>query len=108
MFFHYLSILAILPKERPKVLVILDTFGIRQASGESKNEPDSGVDRKETVKSTFGMMQSEAQKKLSDNKTFVDIPDQSKLLRANTLMLELYVEIHEDMKGLFNYMNINQ
>ena len=60
MFFHYLSILAILPKERPKVLVILDTFGIRQAAGESKNDDNDGIDRKESIKSTFGMMQNEA------------------------------------------------
>jgi hypothetical protein len=34
LFFHYLSILALIPKERPKVLVILDTFRIRNSKGQ--------------------------------------------------------------------------
>lgn len=105
MFFHYLSILAILPKERPKVLEILDTFGIRQMAGD-KNEDLNKEQKIQQMKSTFNMMQSEAEKKLSDFKTFVDIPEQSKLLKTNTMMLELYVEINEDMKELFEYMNI--
>ena len=36
-------------------------------------------------------MQNEAQKKLIDQRTFIEIPEKAKLLRANTLMLELYV-----------------
>ena len=108
LFFHYLSILAIIPKERPKVLVILDTFGTRPgAQAAEEAEPTSGDNRRrQTNKSTFTMMQSEAQRKLTDYKTLVDIPEKSKLLRANTLMLELYVQIHEDMKELLEYMNI--
>lgn len=61
LFFQYLSILALIPKERPKVLVILDTFKTRNY------QPQDGpvsLGRKqgaqEPKKSTFNIMQSEA------------------------------------------------
>lgn len=60
LFFQYLSILALIPKERPKVLVILDTFKTRNyqpqdtpsSTGKNKEAPGS--------KSTFNILQSEA------------------------------------------------
>ena len=40
----------------------------------------------------FDLVQ-QAEKRLKKMQTIVDIPDDAKLLRANTMMLELYVQI---------------
>ena len=43
----------------------------------------------------FNLVQ-QAEKRLKKFKTIVEIPDEAKLLRANTMMLELYVMISQE------------
>ena len=81
LFFHYLSILAILPSRRSDLLRILDSFN------ENQNKSSSKVAGGSTL-----------QKRLNQD-TFVDIPDEAQLLRANTMLVELYVMIND--LGLF-------
>lgn len=57
--------------------------------------------------STFNMMKTQAQEKLMDFKAIMlDIPEQSKLLKVNTLMLEMYVKLQVNLNELLDYQNI--
>lgn len=53
------------------------------------------------------MMKTQAQEKLMDFKAIMlDIPEQSKLLKVNTLMLEMYVKLQVNLNELLDYQNI--
>jgi len=91
LFFHYLSILALLPARRADLLRILDTYGQREKG--AGGEPAAGS------RPHFDMVQ-QAEKRLKKFETIVEIPDEAKLLRANTMMLELYVTIMDSMYSI--------
>jgi len=82
LFFHYLSILAILPSKRQRLTEILGTFG--------KKDKNIDVNTSNTPSGTLDIVQQQ-EKRLNKFKTVVEIPEDAILLRANTMMLELYV-----------------
>ena len=43
---------------------------------------------------TFDQVHEGFEKRIKKFKTFVEIPDESRLLRANTMMIEMYVAIY--------------
>jgi hypothetical protein len=74
--FHNLSILAIIPSKRADLLDILDTHGQRQHKPIDEADYD---------------LVGQTEKRLKKMQTIVDIPIDAKLIRANTMMLELFV-----------------
>ena len=63
----------------------MDAFGDREKSSyPNAQAPGNGVQ--------FDIVQ-QAEKRLKKFKTAIEIPDEAKLLRANTMMLELYAAL---------------
>ena len=80
LFFTYLSILALLPGKRADLLRILSSHHSRWNDEEEENGP--------TLNNA-----KEANKRIMKFETEVEVPESSKLLRANLMMLEIYTYI---------------
>lgn len=81
---NYLSILALIPEKYNDFMNILDAYGQRKREPKPVNE-----EKQEFVVDLV----KQAERRLQKQRTFVDLPEDSKLLIANTKMLELYVTI---------------
>lgn len=89
LFYHYLSILALLPDRRQDFLQILDTYGQREKNNNSSSFKQNG-NNNQFVSGTG--------KPIQEYKPLVEIPAEAVLLKANTQMLELYVLLSQEAK----------
>lgn len=76
--------MALIPEKYNDFMNILDAYGQRKRENKQKNE-----EKKEFVVDLV----KQAERRLQKQRTFVELPEDSKLLIANTKMLELYVTI---------------
>ena len=96
LFFHYLSILALLAEKRIHFHNILDTY--LQRSGPQKEKEDE---------KEFNFYQ-EWERRNKQYETLIEIPDEAKLLRANTMLLQLYVSITQEGIFTMNGLGLQQ
>lgn len=94
-FLHTLSILALIPAKREEMLGMLNTYSQRHSSLQGAQQTPAGLD-----------LVSMAQKRLLSAKTVVDIPDDAKLLLANSKMLELYAILRKSEVGGIHGMGV--
>lgn len=86
LFFHFLSILALLPEKRQNFHNILDTYMSREKRA---------TVRLKGKQEQFNLFDA-AESRMQNFETLIEIPEDAKLLRANTMLLQLYVEIVHD------------